>query len=177
MSSKGPDPTLENLQVSLTRDIFLRQLLRELTGALEDVVGVGEASGFISIVGQSVGEWLNGDYRRELAVPTLSADQVAAVLVDLKRRIEGRFSIVDADDEKIVLRNEACPFGMRVRDRPSLCMMTSNVFGVIAAENLGYAKVVLEKTIARGDEGCFVTVHLRQDAETGEDEGNEYFRS
>lgn len=33
-------------------------------------------------------------------------------------------------------------------------MMTSNVFGAIAAENQGYAKVALEKTIAQGDGHC-----------------------
>ena len=34
-----------------------------------------------------------------------------------------------------------------------MCMMTSNVFGHIAAENVGYAKVELQETIARGDKG------------------------
>ena len=42
-------------------------------------------------------------------------------------------------------------------------MMTSNVFGVIAAENLGYARVVLEETIATGSPGCRVVVHLKPD--------------
>ena len=40
-------------------------------------------------------------------------------------------------------------------------MMTSNVFGSIAAENLGYAGVELERTIAGGHAGCRVVVHLR----------------
>jgi hypothetical protein len=31
-----------------------------------------------------------------------------------------------------------------------MCMMTSNVFGHIAVQNLGYAHVALEQTIARG---------------------------
>lgn len=53
-------------------------------------------------------------------------------------------------------------------------MMTSNVFGLIAAENLGYAKVELAETIARGDGRCRVVVHL----EPGSGEhapGREYF--
>ncbi len=33
-----------------------------------------------------------------------------------------------------------------------MCMMTSNVFGSIAAENLGYAKIELQETVATGDE-------------------------
>ena len=51
------------------------------------------------------------------------------------------------------------PFAEKVVGRPALCMMTSNVFGSIAAENLGYAKVVLEQAIARGDSGCRVVVY------------------
>jgi hypothetical protein len=55
-------------------------------------------------------------------------------------------------------------------------MMTSNVFGSIAADNLGYAKVVLEQTIARGDAGCRVTLYLTPTAESTAAEGREYFK-
>lgn len=163
--------------IPLNRDVFLRQLLRELTGILEEVVGLDEASGFISLVGQNIGEWLNRDYRASLGARDLSIVQVAEVLADLKRRIEGQFEVVSVDAEKIVLKNSQCPFGDRVRDRTSLCMMTSNVFGVIAAENQGYAKVTLRETIARGDPGCFVVVHLTPESAAEDVDGNEYFRS
>jgi hypothetical protein len=55
-------------------------------------------------------------------------------------------------------------------------MMTSNVFGAIAADNLGYAKVVLNKTIARGDAACVVTVYLRETDESQQMSGREYFQ-
>ena len=42
--------------------------------------------------------------------------------------------------------------------------MTSNVFGHITAENLGYAGVKLEETIAEGHQGCKVVVYLRSTA-------------
>ena len=64
----------------------------------------------------------------------------------------------------------------KVLDRPSLCMMTSNVFGVIAAENLGYARVVIERAIARGDGDCRIIVHLHPAPEGEEAPGREYFR-
>jgi hypothetical protein len=54
-------------------------------------------------------------------------------------------------------------------------MMTSNVFGTIAAENLGYAKVCLHETIAKGDQGCKIVVHLEDNDEARTDPGNEYF--
>ena len=58
---------------------------------------------------------------------------MAAVLVDLKRRIQGDFSIVEQNDERIVFANRLCPFAEKVIGRPAMCMMTSNVFGGIAA--------------------------------------------
>jgi predicted ArsR family transcriptional regulator len=152
---------IDAVEVPLNRDLFMGRLLRELAGTLQDVVGVEEASGYISLVGGAIGEHIDAEYRRALGADKLSREQVAEVLVDLKRRINGEFFIIEETEERIVLGNRACPFGEFVRDRPLLCMMTSNVFGFIAAENLGYAGVELERTIAQGHSGCRVVVHLR----------------
>lgn len=168
--------TLVPLPIPLGRDLFLRTLLRELAGTLQDVVGLDEASGFVSVVGQRVGEQLNANYKEALGVEVLDRAQVAAVLVDLKRRIEGDFYVLHEDDDKIVYGNRKCPFGDKVIDRPSMCMMTSNVFGSIAADNLGYAKVALHETIAQGDSGCRVTVYLRSGPEADAADGREYFK-
>jgi len=169
-------PQLQKLGIPLERDIFLRTLIRELAGVLEDVVGYEEASGYVSLVGHNVGEWINETYKNELGVPVLSRSQVADVLVDLKARIQGTFSVVEQDDEKIILVNHDCPFGDKVIDRPSMCMMTSNVFGVIGAENLGYAKVVIDKSIANRDGACRVIVYLKSTNEETGAQGREYFK-
>ncbi|MCA9132312.1 MAG: transcriptional regulator [Planctomycetales bacterium] len=176
-SSTRSLPVIAELPLPLERDGFLRSLLRELAGTLQDIVGLEEASGFISIVGQRIGDQINEDYRQALQLSTLDRQQVAEVLVDLKRRIQGDFYIVQQDEEKIVLRNRACPFAEKVIGRPSLCMMTSNVFGVIAAENLGYAKVAIEEAIARGDAGCKIVVYLQPSTVSQAAEGREYYKS
>jgi predicted ArsR family transcriptional regulator len=165
------------LDLPLDRDVFLRNLLRELAGTLQDVVGLEEASGFVSVVGQRIGDQLNESYRAAWGASQLSREEVTEVLVDLKRRIEGDFHVVSASDEKIVLGNRRCPFGDKVVGRPALCMMTSNVFGRIAAENLGYAKVVIEEAISRGHAGCRVVIHLRQTAEADDARGREYYKA
>lgn len=169
-------PAIETLPLPLERDSFLRTLLRELAGTLQDVVGLDEAAGFVSVVGQRIGDRINHQYCTALSVSHLTAHQVGEVLVDLKRRIQGDFYIIEEDDEKIVLGNRACPFGDLVIDRPALCMMTSNVFGVITAENVGYAKVVLEETIAEGHSGCRVVVYLKPTEATEATTGREYFQ-
>ena len=167
--------SVESVEIPLERDVFLRTLLRHLAGTLQEVVGTDEAAGFVSVVGQKVGDELNAVYKDGLQVSRLDREQVGRVLVDLKRRIQGDFYIVEENDERIVFGNRACPFGDKVLDRPSLCMMTSNVFGRIAAENLGYARVSLERTIARGDAGCHVVLYLKPTSASEAVEGREYF--
>lgn len=152
------------------RDTFLLELLRELSGVLEDTVGLEEAEGFIALVGNRMGAAMNRSYQKALGCDKLDAKQIAMVMVDLKARIEGGFSIETIDDTCIILTNTTCPFGDHVEGRPSLCMMTSNVFGRIAASNLGYARVVLDKTIARGDPGCRIVVNFEEGLG-----GREYF--
>ncbi|MCC2668401.1 MAG: hypothetical protein K0Q72_872 [Armatimonadetes bacterium] len=169
--------TVQRADVPLERDLFLRTLIRELAGTLQDVVGLEEASGFVSVVGQRVGDQINDGYKAALQVESLSREQVADVLVDLKRRIHGDFYIIEENEERIVFGNRQCPFEDKVIGRPALCMMTSNVFGVIAAENLGYGKVVLEQTIAQGDAGCRVVVYLRPSDQAEAANGREYFQS
>lgn len=175
-ASESASPVVD-ADVPLERDVFLRSLVRELAGTLEDVIGVDEASGYISVVGQKIGEQIDADYRRALGVDKLSRPQVAEVLVDLKRRIQGAFHVIEQTDDKLVFGNQACPFAEKVIGRPSMCMMTSNVFGVIASENLGSAKVELQETIAKGATGCRVVVYLKDSSEARAASGREYFRS
>lgn len=157
------------------RDAFFREILRELAGALEDVVGLDQAEGFVSVVGQRIADRIDQGYREALATPQLTAEQVSGALVDLKARIGGSFRVVSQDDRRIVLRNGDCPFGDRVLGRPALCMMTSNVFGAITAANLGYARVTLQATIANGDAGCEVVIDLQPLSDAPALVGREYF--
>lgn len=171
------DNRIPALELPLERDVFLRDLIRELSGTLQEVVGLDEAAGFVSVVGQRVGERVNDSYKAALHVDALSREQVSDVLVDLKRRILGDFYVIEEDNEKIVLGNRQCPFEDKVIGRPAMCMMTSNVFGVISAENLGYSKVALEETIAEGHGGCRVVVYLKPTPAAEAAAGREYYKA
>ena len=132
--------------------------------------------GLSALWGNGWGETIDRGYKAALRVENLNRNQVADVLVDLKRRIQGDFWIIEESDEKIVFGNKLCPFAEKVLGRPALCMMTSNVFGSIAAENLGYAKVELQQTIAEGAAECRVVVHLKPTAECEAAPGREYVK-
>lgn len=168
---------ITDVDVPLERDVFLRNLVRELSGLLQDVVGLEEASGFISVVGQNIGHQINDMYKEAIKVSNLTTEQISQVLQDLKSRIQGDFYVIEADEQKIVFGNRICPFAEKVIDRPSLCMMTSNVFGTIAAENIGYAKVELQETIANGDAGCRVVVYLQDNDDSQAALGREYYQT
>ena len=168
---------LASLNIPLERDVFSRSLIRELSGLLEEMIGLEEASGFISVVGQRIGFEIGNYYKDALQVSKLDKQQITDVLLDLKTRIEGEFFIIDANDDKVEMGCNACPFGDKVNNRPSLCMMTSNVFGTIAADNNGYAKVALDKTIAQGDSACHVTVFFNDTDEARQADGREYYQA
>jgi hypothetical protein len=113
---------------------------------------------------------MNEEYLQIAGTNSLNAQHIADALVDLKRRIGGGFSIEYLGEDSIVQVNTTCPFGQYVKGRESLRMMTSNVFGRIAASNVNYARVEIIEAIARGDNGCRVVIHFHE----GE-AGREYF--
>jgi hypothetical protein len=111
---------INDLNVPLDRDMFLRNLIRELAGTLEEVVGINEAFAFISVISQTIRDQIDRDYKRALAVSNLIREQVADVLVALKRRIQGDVYVIEEDENKMVMGNRACPFGDRVVGHPSM---------------------------------------------------------
>ncbi len=163
--------------VELNEAAFLRKFIRHMTGTLEEVVGLHDAGGFIATVSQRIGEQINESYKQATRTSRFDRQQVIKVIADLQKRIKGKFQIQFEDNDKIVLAACICPFGQDAIDRPSICMMTSNIIGVIFAENLGYAKVSIEESIAQGDLGCRVVIYLKDSAEAKAARGREYYQS
>ena len=58
--------------------------------------------------------------------------EVAEVLVDLKRRIQGEFFVIEENEEKIVLGNRVCPFADKVVGRPAMCRPSLSRSSVVA---------------------------------------------
>lgn len=152
-------PVTTPLDETLNQPEFFSSIIGELAGLLESMIGLRDAEGFISTVGGNLGHRISGLY--PVGPDSAAPDRLAEVLVDLKTRIKGEFEVVSADADQIVLSAGRCPFGDKVKDRPSLCMMTTNVFGRVVADRTGYAHVTIDKAIAQGDAGCRVVVALK----------------
>ncbi|MDQ4076628.1 MAG: PAS domain S-box protein, partial [Chloroflexota bacterium] len=162
--------------IDLDRDTFMRQLISSLGHLNEAILGSDIAGAYIMNVGLSMGAAIEQEYKRFWQIDRpLTVDEYAHVIVDLKQKIKGNFSLVSKAHDRVVVRTTSCPFDDFVRRAPSLCFMTSSVFGGIAARNFGYAKVALHKRIALGDPGCYVTVYLQRTPEAEQAIGKEYF--
>jgi predicted ArsR family transcriptional regulator len=152
------------------RDTFLRALAVQLATAIEAQEGPDAAARAVAQVGVDIGGQMELEYRQATSTPDrpLTVDEIAECLVRLKAAIGGTFRVVEITPDRIVLVNGRCPFGLAVRQSPSLCRMTSAVFGGIAAHNMGQAAVSLEERIAVGDAGCRVVVRLGPAAMTAQ---------
>jgi anti-sigma regulatory factor (Ser/Thr protein kinase) len=146
------------------KESFLRALVVQLARAIELSAGPDAAAAAVAQVGTDVGGQMEEEFRAaESIVGRLTPDQLAQCYVRLKHAIDGGFYVVEAGDERIVLGNRRCPFGEVVQLAPSLCRMTSSVFGGIAARNNDEgAAVLLEERIAVGDPECRVVVYLQE---------------
>ncbi len=146
------------------KESFLRALVVQLARAIELSAGPDLAAAAVAQVGIDVGGQMEEEFRvAQSIVGRLTPDQLAHCYVRLKHAIDGGFYVLEATHERIVLGNRRCPFGDVVQLAPSLCRMTSSVFGGIAARNNDEgAAVLLEERIAVGDPGCRVVVYLRE---------------
>ncbi len=169
-------PTLDEARPEggFGRESFLRALVVQLAQTLEFDHGPEAAESAVAQVGTDVGGRMEEEFRRaEQVVGRMTPEQMGQCYVRLKHAIDGGFYVVEATEEQIVLGNTRCPFGSVVQQAPSLCRMTSSVFGGIAARNNdGPVTVLLEERIAVGDPGCRVVVRLQGD--TGASFGHRY---
>ena len=153
---------------------FLNELVTGLASTLQHSVGLELSEGFIKQVGVRIGEAMSRDYEATVPGKEISVQELADILVDLKRKIDGGFSVEHIDSTKIVLVNERCPFGKMVQGLPSLCQMTTSVFGKIASQHFGYARVEIKESIARANNRCRVVVHLEEPPVSGMLPGTEF---
>lgn len=167
-------PNIGALDIDFDHQGLFNALVADLAELLESIAGVEDACAYVSGIAARLGTDIEKQYKSALGVQHLSRDQLIEVLIDLKNRAGGAFSVIEQDEDRVVFGNCSCPLGRAAANHPSLCMVTSNIFGRLSANAIGYAAVDLEETIARGAAQCRVVLHLKR-TEPGP-ETREYFR-
>ncbi|MDX1780290.1 MAG: methanogen output domain 1-containing protein [Thalassovita sp.] len=151
----------------MDRESFLSNTLYHLTQTLETVAGVEEAEAFFSTVGSELGQDIWRGPKPQPEGENVPSHALTDMLLEIETGIGGAFKVISHDEKRIVLENSTCPFGMMEKGTGSVCMVTANLLGHLASKSAGYAKVHLEKTIARGDGYCRMTLTLVDDNSPG----------
>lgn len=167
-------PSIGSLDIDFDHHDLFNTLVADMAGLLETIAGVEDACAYVSSIAARLGTDIERQYKAALGTQNLNRTQLIEVLIDLNKRAGGGFSLIEQDEGRAVFGNSTCPLGNAASNHPSLCMLTSNIFGRMAANAVGYAAVDLEQTIARGAAGCRVVLHLKR-TEPGP-ETREYFR-
>ena len=155
-------PEIGALDIDFDHHGLFNTLVADMAELLESIAGVEDACAYVSGIAARLGTDIEQQYKSALGVQHLSRDQLIEVLVDLKNRAGGAFSVIERDEDRVVFGNCSCPLGRAAANHPSLCMMTSNIFGRLTANAVGYAAVDLEETIASGAAECRVVLHLKR---------------
>lgn len=71
---------VSQLEVKIDRDIFTRRLIKELAGVLQDLIGIEQANGYISLVGAKIGKMIEGLYKKALDVEMFNTEQIIDIL-------------------------------------------------------------------------------------------------
>lgn len=155
--------------VTLNKEAYFNEAILNLAAELNDAVLEKRLKKAAISTAQKIEE----QYKQFHGTNKLNYTQVIDSLIDAQKKIGGNFIVVERTEDVIVLRNTKCPFGERVKEAPPLCAITSALCGVITARNLGYSKVILKKTIAKGSNECLIYIHLKKTQETDK-ETDEY---
>jgi DNA-binding NtrC family response regulator len=155
---------------------FLQSFVAEIAKAMDRTECPGCAAHLEQIeqIGLTAGVCLEEKAREVIGSPRpMDQDHYADLIVEIKNQIGGQFSRASGEAGMVRVVNSRCPFGEQVKHAPSLCRMTSSVFGGIAARHFGYAKVELRQTIAGGHDACDVCIYLDPHV-AARNEGTEY---
>lgn len=169
---------LDDCFARLTPETFLQSFVSQSfqVGGRRGCSQCGTRGSYVEEIGLCAAGFFEAAYRLHHGIDKeLDVASYANLIISLKNKIGGNFSRTSSEPNVVRVRNTRCPFGDSVRQAPELCQMTSSVFGGIAAGNFGYAKVVLDKRIAVGDNCCEVRIFL--DPKHGKEvEGDEYHK-
>ncbi len=150
------------IPMNINKEKFLENVVLDIVENLDK----GDPKAIIHEVSIKIAKQIEQIYKQFYNVQKLSVDQIADAIIDVETKIGGEFKVVEKRSDKIILRVDKCPFTAKVKQAPLLCTFTSNIIGTIAANNSGYSKVHLRRTIAGGDQGCYIVAYLKKTKES-----------
>jgi predicted ArsR family transcriptional regulator len=147
------------IPVDLNRTKFLKQIITGMCETIEPNL-LKEA---LEKSSTDFGKEVSDIYKKFHNTTKLTKTQLIDSIIDAMNKLGAHFSLISQDKEKIVFRNSKCLFGSEIKKCPLLCITTSSIVGKIIAENLGYSRVELKRSIANGANEDIMRVYLNKE--------------
>lgn len=149
-----------------------------LRGILDSVGAVLHPSALrqsLRRIGITLGRQASEQYRLVNGVSyPFSRKDYAHCLLSLKELWGWECVMLDESANSLSLRIPSCPFGSSAARGSELCELDSAMYGGIAAEQFGYAKVCLKRGCGTLPQNCLVTIHIRKTDESLAAQGETY---
>jgi len=146
------------IPVDINKTKFLKEMI---TGICENI-STDQLKKAIEKIAIKIGQEISDIYRNFHNTAKLTKTQLIDSIIDAMNKLGAHFSLISEDKDKIVFRNSKCLFGNKIKRCQLLCLTTSNIIGKIVAENLGYSRVELKRTIANGYNEDIIRVYLNK---------------
>jgi DNA-binding CsgD family transcriptional regulator len=127
-------------------------------------------------IGEQIGRQVSEQHRltHGLRLPFSRKEYGRCLSQSLPERMGWPCSLLEETADRLRFGIAACPFGRTTTSTPEFCWLTSGVFGGIAADHFGYAKVCLSRGSGTPPRNCCVTVYIRKTDDSIAADGTEY---
>ncbi|MBU1704040.1 MAG: hypothetical protein KJ922_01635, partial [Nanoarchaeota archaeon] len=136
------------IPVEVNKEFFFRQLILNVCSNIDrkDIRSV------INNSSEEMAEIILHKYKAYYSSDIFQLHQIQEAIKDSMNKIGCSFNLVSKDDKKLVIKNLKSPFEEGIKKSPYLGQVVIDIIGKIAANGeTGYAKVVVKKSIAKGD--------------------------
>ena len=126
-------------------------------------------------IGVEIGRGLASEYQRIEQVPRpFSREDFVRCMECLGQGLGCGYTKIEEDTDCIVFRVTNCPFPNAATQCPDICELENGVFGGIAGDELGFAKVCLHRGNGPSPKNCHVLVYTNKTNRNVGAEGSVY---
>lgn len=157
-----------------------RDLLQQTLGALLTSLRTTLHSSLVERMYRSIGVQLGRQvcerYRlvHGLSRPLSSKREYGRCLQSLEESLGWPCRATEEAADWVRFEIAQCPFGSGASSATDFCRLTSGLFGGVAADQFGYAKVCLQRGQGIPPRNCCITVYIRHTDESAAVEGDVY---
>jgi hypothetical protein len=118
-------------------------------------------------VGIAFGQEVSQSYREFFNLRRLSPEYLPGLIFEVSYKTGGGFMLYRTFEGGVVMQSTRCPLPGALWGNAGLCEACKGCVAGVVADNTGYAKVHLAKSLMRGFKSCLMVVYFEKTKKTG----------